>query len=291
MRDSASVESGPSEVASPFVKWAGGKSRLTSLIEERLAVGAGHHRYIEPFVGAGAVFFRMRRRFPRLEHRISDRNVDLVAAYRVVRDDVESLLEHLDLHAAAHTEEYFYRVRACLPDDQSARAARFIYLNRTCYNGLYRVNRKGHFNVPIGRYKRPTIVQRQRLVSVSAALAGIEILDSDFEAAVADADETDLVYFDPPYDPRSQTSDFTSYTAGRFGQESQRRLARVFSTLAERGTRVVLSNSDTPFIRRLYEDLRPQPRLERLTMSRAINSKASGRGPVGELLIYYPRDD
>ena len=270
----------------PFVKWAGGKSRLTSLITERLRISNSQRRYFEPFVGAGAVFFRMRACHSRLVCRISDLNPELVLTYRVVRDDVETLLERLIRHEAAHGEDHYYAVRAAECHSALDRAARFIYLNRTCYNGLYRVNRKGQFNVPMGRYANPSIVQRQRLLAASAALADTAIEEEDFEISLEGVGEGDLVYLDPPYDPLSPTSDFTAYTPTGFGRVAQARLAKVFESLAARGAHVVLSNSDTPYVRSLYEGMRPAPGIDRVTVARAINSKGGRRQGVGEVLIY-----
>jgi DNA adenine methylase len=270
----------------PFVKWAGGKGSILSDIAARIPRHTTFRRYLEPFVGAGALFFWMRRSYPDLEYLIADSNEDLIHAYRAIRDDVERVLAKLETHQAFHSREHYYNVRRAAPREPAERAARFIYLNRTCYNGLYRVNRRGAFNVPIGRYERPRIVDRENLLAVATALRGVEIEADDFGTVTEAAGPGDLVYFDPPYHPLSGTSAFTNYTAGGFGVEEQRRLARVFEKLSRRGAFVVLSNSSSDLVRELYEALDPRPRIDEVRVPRAINSKAKSRGPVPELLIY-----
>ncbi len=270
----------------PFVKWAGGKGSIVSEIAARIPRDRAFRRYLEPFVGAGALFFWMRRSFPELELLIADSNEDLIHAYRAIRDDVHRVLAKLETHQALHSREHYYNVRRAAPREPAERAARFIYLNRTCYNGLYRVNRRGAFNVPIGRYDRPRIVDRENLLAVATALRGVKIDAADFEAATETAGAGDLIYFDPPYHPLSETSGFTSYTAGGFGVEEQQRLARVFEKLSRRGAFVVLSNSSSDLVRELYEAVDPRPRIDEVQVPRAINSKAKSRGPVPELLIY-----
>jgi DNA adenine methylase len=270
----------------PFVKWAGGKAALVSQIVSRIPRDRTFDRYLEPFVGAGALFFWIRRSFPGLSCHIADSNEELINAYRAIRDDVHRVLSKLETHQSLHSEEHYYTVRRAAPREPAERAARFIYLNRTCFNGLYRVNRRGLFNVPIGRYDRPRIVDWENLLAVATALRGVVIEAADFETVTENAGRGDLVYLDPPYHPLSETSAFTSYTSGGFGIEEQRRLARVFEKLSRRGAFVILSNSSSDFVRGLYESLDPRPRLDEVSMPRAINSKASSRGPVPELLIY-----
>jgi DNA adenine methylase len=270
----------------PFVKWAGGKGSLISEIASRIPRGRAFRRYYEPFAGAGAFFFWIRRSFPALECFLSDSNEELINAYRAVRDDAERVLAKLETHQLLHSKEHYYAVRRSVPRESTERAARFIYLNRTCYNGLYRVNRRGVFNVPMGRYDRPRIVDRENLLAVGTALRGVAVETSDFEAATEGAGARDLVYFDPPYQPLSETSAFTSYTSSGFGRDEQRRLARVFEKLTRRGASVILSNSGSKEVRELYESLEPPPRIDEVQMPRAINSKGKSRGPVPELLIY-----
>ncbi len=269
----------------PFVKWAGGKGSLVSELAARVPRRRSFERYLEPFVGAGALFFWVRRSFPGLDCLIADSNGELINAYRAVRDDVDRVLAKLETHQSLHSEEHYYTVRRAAPRETAERAARFIYLNRTCYNGLYRVNRRGAFNVPIGRYDRPRIVDRENLLAVATALRGVAIEAADFEAVTESAGREDLIYLDPPYHPLSETSAFTSYTADGFGRDEQRRLARVFETLTRRGAFVILSNSSADFVRELYESLDPRPRIDEVRMPRAISSKADSRGPVPELLI------
>ena len=275
----------------PFVKWAGGKGSLVSDITGRIPRDVTFRRYVEPFVGAGALFFWIRRSFPALECLIADSNEELINAYRAIRDDTDRLLTKLETHQVLHSREHFYNVRRAAPREPAERAARFIYLNHTCYNGLYRVNRRGAFNVPIGRYHRPRIVDRENLLAVATALRGVAIEAADFEVVAEGAGPGDLLYFDPPYHPLSETSAFTSYTAGRFGVDEQRRLARVFEKLSRRGAFVILSNSKSDLVRELYEALDPRPRIDEVSVPRAINSKAKSRGPVPELLIHSAPSD
>jgi DNA adenine methylase len=272
----------------PFVKWAGGKSALVGEISQRIPQGRNYRRYIEPFVGAGALFFWVRRCMPSLACLIGDSNSELINAYRIIRDHVEELIAKLETHALMHSREHYYAVRKKVPPGLAERAARFIYLNRTCYNGLYRVNRRGEFNVPMGRYDHPRIVDRENLLAVSSALQGVDIRSADFEEMTEDCGADDLVYLDPPYYPLSETSHFTSYTREGFDVGEQRRLAQVFEHIARRGASVILSNSSSVLIRRMYTTLEPQPRIDEVEVARHINSKATNRGPVTELLISYP---
>jgi DNA adenine methylase len=274
----------------PFVKWAGGKSTVIAEIARRLPPAESLERYIEPFVGGGAMFFWIREIFPRLRCRIADRNHVLVSTYLAIRDGVDEVIEELRRHADAHSEEHFYAVRRLQPSRPAEQAALFIYLNRTCYNGLWRVNRRGEFNVPLGRYANPRILDEQNLRRVSQILRGAEILCADFEEAVADCRPGDLVYFDPPYHPLSATSRFTTYTAHGFDEEEQERLARVFWTSRNKGAAVLLSNSDTEWVRGLYEKMDPPPRIDRVRVPRSINSKGIGRGAIDELLLWTPGD-
>lgn len=269
----------------PFVKWAGGKGSLVGTIGEHIPRERSYRRYIEPFVGAGAMFFWMRRSFPELPAVIGDSNEELISAYRAIRDSVEEVLAKLETHAMMHSEEHYYAVRERMPHAPVERAARFIYLNRTCYNGLYRVNRKGGFNVPIGRYDNPKIVDRENLLAVAAALETTVLRSGDFENMTRECGAGDLVYLDPPYDPLSPTSQFTSYTRDGFHQPEQQRLAKAFEAMAARGASVILSNSDTTLIRELYSKLSPAPTIDEVEVPRSINSKGGRRGKIKELLI------
>jgi DNA adenine methylase len=204
----------------------------------------------------------------------------------VIREDVDALIRRLEIHRAAHDEAHYYDTRARWNDPSVSmlpvdRAATFIYLNKTCFNGLWRVNRTGAFNVPMGRYTDPPICVPEALRSAAIALARAELRHTDFRAAVADASRGDFVYFDPPYDPVTKTANFTSYTAGAFGDDEQRALADLAKTLVGRGVRVMLSNSDTPFVRSLYKGLR----IDRVKCARAINSDPSRRGDVDEVVV------
>lgn len=265
--------------AAPFLKWAGGKSRLISQYQDHLPARGGIGCYYEPFIGSAALFFHLQP--PKA--RLSDMNWKLVETYRVVRDQLEALIEALQPHR--NEKAYYYRIRSQNPRDLTPvqRAARLIYMNKTCYNGLYRENQKGEFNVPFGRYKRPKICNQERLHAASRALQGVELCDVDFAKAIGDAGEGDFVYFDPPYVPLNATSSFTSYSSYGFDDEDHRRLAETFHTLTARGCRVMLSNSSAPLVYELYEGHGYQ--IEEIQARRNINSKAHKRGPVKELLI------
>ncbi len=268
---------------SPFLKWAGGKARLLGQFERFFPHEVG--RYSEPFVGSGAVFFYVMERFNPADVVLSDSNEELMNAYRAVRDDVEDLLIGLKEHRRSHGEGHYYRVRSLNPAALSppARAARLIYLNKTCFNGLYRVNSRGGFNVPMGSYKNPRIFDAENLRRVSQALQSVDLQVRHFSVLsdIAKQRRGDFIYFDPPYHPLSKTSSFTSYTAGDFKESDQKRLAEVYRTLDRKGCRLMLSNSDCLFTRGLYKGFR----LETVRARRAINSKADGRGEINELLV------
>ena len=262
--------------ATPFLKWVGGKTAL--LPELMKHVPPRLRGYHEPFVGGGALFFAVRPRRASL----SDSNAELVHTYQQVRDDVYGVLDALARHV--YERAHFEAVRALEPLRLSAaeRAARFIYLNKTCFNGLWRVNRAGRFNVPIGRYKNPRFNDPSTLISASHALQGVQIEHAQFEESLAKAAPGDFVYLDPPYDPVSPTASFASYTADGFSWEDQRRLAHACVVLNRRGVRFLLSNSATDRVRELYRGF--EQRLVRAP--RFINSKAGGRGHVDELLVF-----
>lgn len=230
--------------AAPFIKWAGGKRALIPDIAKRFPEHVG--TYWEPFVGGGAVFFTMADRIGRAI--LSDRNEELVVAYQVVKDQVDDLIEALRAHERGHCrdEKYYLRVRAQEPTSALDVAARFIYLNKTCYNGLYRVNKAGRFNVPKGRYKNPDICNAERLRAASRVLGKATIRIGDFERVVR-PEADDFVYCDPPYDDC-----FTGYQADGFNADDQERLRDAIQGWAAAGADVMMSNSDTPLIRRLY---------------------------------------
>ena len=263
----------------PIIKWAGGKRGV--LPHLKALIPARYDRYYEPFLGGAAVYVALTPGSAVL----GDANAELIDLYRAVRDECDAVMAHLDaMQPRALDEAYFYEVRARLPAELSPaeRAARFIFLNKTCYNGLYRVNRQGQFNVPFGRYAvAPRLYDRDNLAGVSRLLASAELMQGDFAATLATAAAGDFVYLDPPYVPLSRTANFTKYTSGSFTVEDQRRLAETVRELADRGCRLLLSNSDTPLVRELYAGLS----IETVLAPRMINSDVAGRAKIGELAI------
>lgn len=260
--------------ARPFVKWAGGKRSLAALIWEQAPTDFGD--YYEPFVGGGSVFFAMPERSGMTY--LSDVNRELITAYKVIRDDVENLIDALQKHARDHhaDEGYYLRVRAQESETPLQVAARFIYLNKTCYNGLYRVNRAGKFNVPKGSYKNPRICDAEGILQASTALAHAGVSVETFDSIAPEAG--DFVYCDPPYD-----GTFTGYVPGGFGDGEQELLRDTAAGWGQRGVHVMISNSDTPLIRDLYSG--PVFRIREVSAPRFINSNGEGRGSVVELLI------
>jgi DNA adenine methylase len=263
--------------ARPFLTWAGGKGQLLAQLRPLLPAAGTYGRYFEPFAGGAALFFALNPKRALL----ADVNAELIDCYKAARDDVDAVIEALGQYR--YGADHYYRAREIDPRTLplAERAARTIYLNRTGYNGLYRVNRSGKFNVPMGRYTNPTLCDAANLKACSRALAKVVLRLEDFEAVAARAKPGDFVYFDPPYVPVSDTADFTSYVPGGFGSDQQRRLAGVFADLARRGVHAMLSNSDTPAVRELYEDFR----IHRVLASRHINSRGSRRGKVGEVVV------
>jgi DNA adenine methylase len=270
----------------PFVKWVGGKGQVIKQISKY--VPRSFDRYIEPFVGGGAVFFHVLslRNFPAI---LSDTNAELINAFIVIRDSLNELIELLKQHEEYYYEsrqEYYYNLRSSTPVTTKERAARFITLDKTCYNGLYRVNKKGIFNVPMGRYKAPHICDSENLRNISTILNNFNV-----ELAVADYKEIllkngsggDFIYLDPPYSPTSKTANFTAYTNNGFSKDDQLGLSEVFKKLDRRGCKILLSNSDTPLIKKLYD--RHSTFVVKIKANRAINSKASKRTGHTELLI------
>lgn len=296
--------------ARPFLKWAGGKTQLLDELQRRLPCGVlqgGITHYLEPFVGGGAVFFAINQRYPFERSDICDINEELVLAYQVVKDDVEDLIlvlgemgkEYTALDEAGRSA-YFYLVRETFNADKERtrfdqysgswieRAARLIFLNHTCYNGLYRVNARGHFNVPFGRYRRPRILDAENLRLASAVLERTEIHHGDFMRCEQLVDERTFVYLDPPYRPLSSTAQFTGYYRAGFGEEDQVRLAEFIGILGKRGAKIMLSNSDPcnedpedTFFDTLYAGYT----IDRVSAKRAINSNAERRGAISELVI------
>lgn len=270
-------------VPRPFLKWVGGKGSLLPELRARIALSPGFHRYHEPFVGGGALFFDLYRDkvLGRPKAYLSDNNLNLIEAYRGIRDYLDSVIELLREHKARHGKEHYYAVRGQVPEDLPARAARVLYLNRTCFNGLYRENSKGEFNVPMGRYVNPVICDEANLRAVAEALKRADIGVRHFSEVLKHAQPGDLVYFDPPYHPVSKTAYFTAYDKNAFGAEDQRELARVFAQLSKNGVHALLSNSMTPFIRDLYRGFK----IESVYAPRNVNSNAAARGKVAEALV------
>lgn len=273
--------------AGPFLKWVGGKGKLLEELHTRMPSRWGN--YFEPFAGGGALFFSLSHG---LNATLSDTNVALMETYEAIAKDVDAVIEHLTKHKAAHAaEKYYYEVRAVwnqgmVENTRAERAAAFIYLNKTGYNGLYRVNKKGGYNVPKGRYDNPSIFDEAQLRDASSHLGGTRLFVCQYHVATQHAVAGDFVYFDPPYDPHSKTSNFTSYTKDAFGKDQQRELAEHARSLRERGVQVMLSNNDTPFIRELYAGFN----IASVQVGRAINSKAEKRGKVGEVIITSYKD-
>jgi DNA adenine methylase len=268
--------------ASPFIKWAGGKTQLLRKIDGHLPQFA---RYFEPFVGGGALFFHLVSRLQFSAH-ISDSNRELVNAYNVVKYDIEGLIDMLERHERNYRRsptEWYYRLRSERPDGDLESAARFIALNKTCYNGLYRVNQNGEFNVPFGKYRNPAICDRNRLRTASTALnySNAKIVACDYKQALGKAREGDFIYLDPPFDPLTPTAHFVDYTRNGFGEQDQIGLAQVFRELDRKGCNVLLSNSDTKLTRELYSEFDQK----KVRVLRAISCKGSGRTGYREILV------
>jgi DNA adenine methylase len=263
----------------PFIKWAGGKQNLARFIVHRLPESID--TYYEPMIGGGAILLKIRGSFKRAI--ISDTNPEVVNAWRVVKKDVEKLIRALRRPKFQYDKETFLKIRAQNPNKLSPvqRAARFIYLNKTCFNGLYRVNSQGQFNVPFGKYKDPVICDAENLRAVSLVLKNVKILSKDFADACNGAGKGDAIYFDPPYIPVSKTSSFTGYTATGFSEADHDRLAKLFEELGDRGARVVLTNS-LPAIN-LYSKFD----YDRQVGNRSIGGPAEYRGKAGELIIFH----
>ena len=266
--------------AAPVLKWAGGKRRLLSQLEPLLPDGVQWMRHVEPFLGGGALFFS---RLPSSAV-LADKNPHLCTTYEVIRDDVELLIERLSELAAQHDSVRYYerRTRYNRADlDRIERAALFIYLNATCVNGLYRVNRRGEFNVPMGSYTNPRIVNAAGLRAASQALRRAQLHRGDFETVLEFARPGDFVYLDPPYVPVSPTSSFTAYDADGFTMADQVRLRAVFGELDRRGCMVMLSNSAVTEVRALYEDYE----LDIVETRRSISCAGNARGIVEEIVV------
>ena len=271
-----------SRVIQPFLKWAGGKRQLLPEIRKYIPKRMG--TYYEPFLGGGAVLFDLQPK----KAVINDINSELINTYLVIKNNVDELIEDLRKHE--NTSDYYYKIRDLDRDKNRfsklsdvEKASRLIYLNKTCFNGLFRVNSQGQFNVPFGRYKNPNIVNEFVLRAVSHYLNNneVKILNGDFADAVSSAKKGDFVYFDSPYDPVSETASFTGYTLGGFNKDEQIRLRDLFVDLDKRGCKVLLSNSATDFIKDLYKDYH----IEIVSATRNINSIATKRGKIDEVLV------
>lgn len=296
--------------ARPFVKWAGGKGQLLPQLKEYYPAGLENgsiEKYFEPFVGGGAMFFHIQEKYGPKDCHLFDFNEELILAYLTIRKNVVSVVENLwaiqekyqSLSDDAR-KEYFYGVREDFNaskedidyDNYSIewvkRTSQIIFLNRTCFNGLFRVNSKGGFNVPFGRYKNPQICNKDNLFAVSECLKNVTIIRGDFEISKEEINSKSLVYFDPPYRPISETASFTSYSGNKFGDKEQLRLAKYFRELDSKGAKLMLSNSDPKnidpdddFFEKAYRGFN----LNVIQSNRRINSKGDKRGPINELII------
>lgn len=270
----------------PIVKWVGGKRQLLNEIKKRLP--KEFNVYFEPFIGGGALLFYF---LPQCAH-INDYNEELINLYQVIKssnDSIVKLIKFLNGYEMMHSEDFFYQIRELdrLGDYKNIssllRATRLIYLNKAGFNGLYRVNSKGHFNVPWGKKEKVKLYDLSNLENIHNYFINnnISITNLDFEAATINAQENDFVYFDPPYDPWENKNTFTTYTKDSFNREEQIRLFKLFENLTKRGVKCMLSNHNTEFIRNLYRDYQ----IDVVKARRQVNSKASDRGPVEEVII------
>lgn len=289
--------------ARPFLKWAGGKTQLLSSIENSLHSDFKNKEftYIEPFVGSGAVLFWMLNNFPKIKKAIiNDINSDLINTYQTISSSSDHLISILrDLQDDYHSleskddekKEYYYKIREFYNSrtaDTVTHAALFIFLNRTCFNGLYRVNSKNQFNVPMGSYKNPTICDSQNIKAVSYALQKVEILSGDYTQTLEHATKNSFFYFDPPYKPLSQTSSFNSYAKDEFGDEEQIRLRDFCQKLDKLKHKWMLSNSDVKgkdVNDDFFDDIYSKFNIARVKAKRMINANAEKRGELNELLI------
>jgi len=270
----------------PFVKWAGGKRQLISVLSENLPKTMG--TYFEPFLGGGALLFHILSEQHDQKCSISDLNSDLVLTYTTIRDKPEELISSLKTHAKNYQKDsksYYYSIRESNPRSAIEKTSRLLFLNRTCFNGLYRVNSKGKFNVPLGKYTNPNIVNEDNIRSVSHVLQSkkISINCRDFESVLENSKKGDLVYFDPPYQPVSDTSNFTSYTHKSFTIKDLKRLAKLCFDLDSKECKVMLSNSDSPEVEDMFRE--KQWKIQKIEANRSINSNSKKRTGHYELLI------
>ena len=290
----------------PFIKWAGGKSQILEEIQKYYPaeLGKSIKKYAEPFVGGGAVLFDVLSKYSLDAVYISDTNAELINAYKQIRDNINNLLLILEVYQNEFWElstevrkEYYYEKRMVYNALKRAKilnvemAALFIFLNKTCFNGLYRVNKKGEYNVPMGAYKKPVICDKENLKNISAALANVEIVCAEYTQSAKFIDKNTFAYFDPPYRPLNITSSFNSYTENDFNDNAQIELALYIQHLSQNGVYVVASNSDpknTNTEDNFFDNLYSQMNINRLYASRMINSNGNSRGKITELLIVSP---
>ncbi len=287
--------------ATPFLKWAGGKRQLLATISENLPKELEEgkiNKYIEPFVGGGALFFDLIQKYNFQEIILNDYNSDLINLYKYIKNDVNLLINKLQTISEQYLKldqedrkEYFYKIRESYnkaTSDSIEKAVYLIFLNKTCFNGLYRVNKKNQFNVPHGRYKNPTILNKENLLNVSHLLENVNVTSGDFSKIESLVDEETFVYFDPPYRPLSTSSSFTSYSNNEFNDSEQIRLAEFFTNLDGKGGKLMLSNSDpknADIEDEFFDDLYKDYNIRRVNAKRTINSDSNGRGKITELLI------
>lgn len=265
------------KIYKPFLKWAGGKSKLIDQYKEYIP--KEYDTYHEPFLGGGSLFFYLNPN----KAILSDINEDLINVYKVLKDYSEELIKKLKEHKEKHDKDYYYKIRSKKYEDSIERAARFIYLNKTCFNGLYRENKKGEFNVPIGNYKDPDICSEEVLKNCSKILNKNNIIFKcqKFDNCRKNIEEKDFVYFDPPYVPLNKTSNFTSYTKYKFGIRNQELLYELCKYLKNKKVKIMISNSNTEFIKEMYKEFN----IYEIKVNRSINSKVIGRSKITELLI------
>jgi DNA adenine methylase len=277
MKTPEKSDEGPSGRIKPILKWAGGKSGLMSQLTPLFP--KTYRKYFEPFIGGGAVFFSLD--FSGLSF-INDLNTELIDLYETVRDEPQKLMTALDALSKQYCEDFYYQLRSTKPDTRVDRAARTIFLNKTGFNGLYRQNSKGEFNVPFGkRIQCPALYDRDNFLRASSLLQRATLSSIDFEELINQAGAGDFVYCDPPYEPLSRTSSFNAYHGSGFSHDDQRRLKDACIRAQQRGAFVVISNSAADFIKELYSDCQ----LTYIAARRAINSKGSSRGAIDEVAV------
>ncbi|AYQ57802.1 DNA adenine methylase [Bathymodiolus thermophilus thioautotrophic gill symbiont] len=277
----------PPQVAKPFLKWAGGKRGLIEQLFSKFPTE--FNNYHEPFLGGGAVFFELYSRgmLKGKKAYLSDINSELINTYNVVKNNPSKLITNLQTYKENHNKEFYYQTRELDRSDnfktlsELERATRFIYLNKTCFNGLYRVNSKGYFNTPIGSYKNPNIADKEAILNASKALQNTIIANQSFDRTIDNTSPNDFVYLDPPYYPLTETASFTAYDKNAFLDEKQKQLFDVFKELHQKKCTVMKSNSDTNFIKDLYQEYI----IDFVQANRFINSKGGGRSKINEVLI------